>query len=112
MVEVNILPTFLVAHKWKPEEEISVIKEAIGLLTALREHKLPEGVELCATYMTNTQTGYCVWKAYCKETLEKVFDQTPTMKKGTEIIPVIQSYPPTIEYILSLYQQMVQAASE
>ncbi len=112
-MKVNILPTFLAAHKWKPEEEISVIKEAIALLTALREHKLPEGVELCTTYMTNTQAGYCVWKACSKETIEKVLlEQTPTLEKGIEIIPVIQSYPPTLEYILALYQRLVQAASE
>jgi len=105
------MPLFVAVHKWNPEEMIAVTKEMVPFFAAIGEGKLPEGIELCATYMTGDfQGAFCVWKARSKEDLEKVFDQAPTVKKGTEIVPVLQSYPPTMEYVLALYQQMIQAA--
>jgi hypothetical protein len=101
------MPLFIALHKWNPEDEITVTKEAMALFTA----KLPEGVELRNTYETGAQRAFCVWVAPNKETLEKVFDQSaPVMKKGTEFVPVVQSFPPTMEYVLTLYQMMIKGA--
>jgi len=100
-------------HKWKPEEEIAVIGEMAAAFTAYPEGKTPEGAELYATYMTGAQGAYCVWKAPNGAVLERLFDQhLPTLKKGTEFVPVIQSFPPTIEWDVSLYQAIVKMASK
>lgn len=105
------MPLFVAVHKWKPEEEIAVTKEVAGAFAAFPSGKIPEGIELCATYMTGAQGGYCVWVAPSKEALEKLFEQyMPTLKRGTEFVPVTQMYPPTMEYVLALWQQMIQAA--
>jgi len=100
-------------HKWKPEDEIAVLGEIAAGFAAYPEGKLPEGLELCATYMTGTQGAFCVWKAPNGAVLERLFDQhLPTLKKGTEFVPVIQSFPPTIEWVVSLYQAYVKGASK
>ena len=107
------MPLFVAVHKWNPEEMIAVTKEMVPMFAAIVEGKFPEEITLCATYMAgDLQGAFCVWNAPSKEALEKVFDQAPTVKKGTEIVPVVQSYPPTMEYVLALYQQMIQAASK
>jgi len=36
----------------------------------------------------------------------------PILKKGTEFVPVVQSYPATTEWVVSLYQLIVKAASK
>ena len=73
--------------------------------------KLPEGVELCTSHGTLAQRAFCVWKACSEEDLEKLFEQhAPTLKRGTEIVPVVQSYPPTVEYVLSLVQSFIKMA--
>jgi len=53
------------------------------------------------------------WRAPSKEVLEKGFEQlAPTLKKYTEFVPVVQEYPPTMEYVIGLYQQLIKAASK
>ena len=100
---------FIAVHKWKPEENLAVMKE----VAAFPVGKLPEGVELCAFYDTGAQGAYCVWNAPCKEDLEKLFEQhLPTLKKGTEFVPVMQAYPPTMEYVIALYQNIIKMASK
>jgi len=107
------MPTFIAVHKWKPQDEITITKELIAGFTAIVEGKSPKGVELCATYSTAAQGAFCVWVAPSKQALEKTFDQfCPTLKKYTEFVPVVQSYPPTMEYVLGLWQLMVKAASK
>jgi len=94
-------------HKWKPEELPAVLKEAIMLFTGIGEGKLPKGVELCNTYMRDNG-AFCVWVAPDRAVLEQLFKKhAPVMEKGTEIVPVMQSYPPTMEYVLSLWQTML-----
>ncbi len=112
--EKENMPLFLAVHRWKLEEQLAVTKEAAALFTAIAEGKLPGGIELCATYMSGGGAiqAVCVWKASNKEALGKVLDQAPVMKKTTEIIPVVQSYPSTVEYTISLWKQMTQAPSK
>jgi len=106
------MPLFVGVHKWKPEEEIAVVKESVAFFTAAPEGKFPEGVELCATYSL-AQGVYSVWNAPSKEILEKVFGKyAPTTIKGTEFVPVVQSFPPTTGYILSLWQAVIKMASK
>jgi len=84
---------FIALYKWRPEEEIVMVKELVAGFTAIVEGRGPKGVELCATYSTTAQRAFCVWKAPSKEALEKTFDQfAPTLKKATEFVPVAQSY--------------------
>lgn len=105
------MPLFVAVHKWKPEEFPIVLKEAITLFSGLGEGKLPKGIELCCTYMRDNG-AFCVWVAPDLAILEQIFDQhAPVMKKGTEFVPVIQSYPPTMEYVLSLWQSMLPQTS-
>jgi hypothetical protein len=102
-------------HKWKPEEELVVSKEVLAAFTALSEGKFPEGVELCASYRGPRQAcrAFCLWKARTQEDLEKLFDKyMPTLKKGTEFVPVLQNYPPTMEYVLSLAKAFIEMASK
>jgi len=107
------MPLFIAVHKWKPQDEIAIMKELVAGYAAIVGGKGPKGVELCATYSTAAQGAFCVWKAPSKADVEKAFDQfAPTLKKYTEFVPVEQSYPPTMEYVLSLWQQWVKAASK
>jgi len=102
---------FVAVHKWKPEEFPAIMKEAMVLFTAVREGKLPTGIELCSTYMRDNG-AFCVWVAPDQAILEQLFDQhAPVMKKGTELVPVVQSYPPTMEYVLFLWQTMLAQAA-
>lgn len=107
------MPLFVGVHKWKPEEEIAVVKESVAFFTAAPEGRFPEGVELCATYHTGAQGVYSIWHAPSKEVLEKLFKKyAPVVSKGTEFVPVVQGFPPTIEYVLSLYQEAIKMASK
>ncbi|MGQ9781348.1 MAG: hypothetical protein ACUVQ8_03720 [Nitrososphaeria archaeon] len=81
---------------------MAVTKEALALFAT----KLPEGIELHATYMRDNG-AFCVWIASDKKTLETMFEAAPVMKKGTEVVPVVQMFPPTLEYVLSLWQTML-----
>jgi len=53
-----------------------------------------------------------LFKAPSKEDLEKRFDKLPTVKKYIEFVPVVQSYPPSMEYVLALTQMLIKAASK
>lgn len=108
----KIMPLFVVVHKWKPEDELVVAKETIALYSAKLAGTAPEGVKLHFTYGL-PQRAYCVWEAVSKDALEKVFDQyAPTLKKSTEFVPVVQVYPPTMEYVIGLSQQLINALSK
>jgi len=115
LCEEEAMPLFVGVHKWKPEEEIAVVKESVAFFTAAPEGKFPaEGVELCATYHTGALYNVIsVWNAPSKAILEKVFGQyAPTVMKGTEFVPAVQGFPPTTEYILSLYQAIIKMVSK
>ena len=104
---------FIAIHRWKPQDTITITKELVAGFTAIAEGRLPEGVELCATYSTAAERAFCVWKAPNREALEKGFDEwAPTLKKGTEFVPVFQSYPPTMEYVLGLWQAWIKMVSK
>ena len=105
------MPLFIAVHKWKPQDEIAIMKDLVAGFTAILEGRIPN-VKLHATYSL-AQGGYCVWEAPNLETVEKAFEKfAPTLKKYTEFVPVVQMYPPTMEYVLVLYQQMIKAASK
>jgi len=45
--------------------------------------------------------------------LEKAFDQfAPVLKKYTEFVPVTQMYPPTMDYVIELWEQGIKLASK
>lgn len=104
------MPTFIALHKWSAEDDLTVMKEVVAGLKS----KLPEGVELHAMYSTppDLHRAFCIWVAPDKGTLEKLFDQLPVLKKGTEFVPVCQSLPPTLEYELSLTDMIIKGASK
>jgi len=109
------MPTFIALHKYNPKDELTIMKELVAGFTAIAEGKGVKGVELCATYEAppGTQRVFCVWKAPSLADLEKSFDQfAPTLKKYTEFVPVCQSYPPTMEYVIALWKLGIQAASK
>jgi hypothetical protein len=100
------MPTFIALTKWKPEDRSAVLKELFGSLGA----PLPEGVKLCSAYH-DPQQFYGIWEAPSKEVLEKgVGKLAPTIKKYTEFLPVVQCYPPSLEFVMSLWQQISKAA--
>jgi hypothetical protein len=107
------LPLFVAVHKWKPEDDIVIMKELLAGFTAMLGGKLPEGIELCSTYMRSDHGAFCVWSSPGKKELEEQFRKyLPTMLKGTEFVPVIQSHPPTVEYGLELMKMIVGMASK
>ena len=109
--EGESIPLFVGVHKWKPEQQITIIKESVAFFTAAPDGKFPEGIQLCAAYSLD-QGVYSVWEAPNKEVLEKVFGKyAPTTMKGTEFVPVTQTFPPSIGYTVSLWQTMIQMAS-
>lgn len=106
------MPLFVAVHKWKPEDQLVVTKETIALYSAMLAGTAPEGAKLHFTYAL-PQGAYCVWEAVSKDALWKVFDKyAPTLKRFTELAPVVQMYPPTMEYEIGLVQQMVNATSK
>jgi hypothetical protein len=105
------MPIFIAVHKWKPEEQLTVLKEIYRFFTKFTTQASTE-VECHSTYMSENR-AFCVWKAPSIETLEKAFSaHAPTIKKGTEFIPVVQMVPPTMEYTLSLIKNILDVASE
>ncbi len=105
------MPLFVAAHKWKPEDDRIMLKELDAGFTAMLAGKTPRDVKLHLTY-SFPQEAYCVWEAPSKDALEKQFDTyLPTLKKFTEFVPVLQMYPPTMEYVVAGWQQMIQASS-
>jgi hypothetical protein len=101
------MPLFVAVHKWKPEDELVIAKETIALYSAMLAGTFPEGTKIHFSYGL-TQGAYCVWEAVSKDTIEKVFDQyAPTLKKSTEFDPVVQVYPPTMDYVIQLGQRLI-----
>jgi hypothetical protein len=104
---------FVAVHKWKPEQFAAITKETLALFKAFSEGKLAKGVDLLFSYNNITPNGaFCVWVAPNPATLEQLFGKyCPVLKKGTEFVPVVQSYPPTMEYVTSLLQMMLAQAA-
>ncbi len=95
------MPTYHITHRWSDEEALDAMREAADFFTKV---DLPEGVEFLASY--NFDGGcHVLWKAPSKEVLLGLLEgiDVPTFRKNMEITEVIQSYPPTIEYIIRLW---------
>ena len=103
------MPMFIAVHKWKPEEQLTILKELYDFFTKFRP-RAREDVQCCSTYMSDNET-FCVWIAPSAETLEKGFEgHSPTLKKGTEVVPVVQAIPPTMDYLLTLWKNILDLA--
>ncbi len=101
------MPMYLVTHTWPDEEALKATKEAADFFERLSA--LPDGIEFLASY--NFDVGcYTLWKAPNKEVLEKLMEGSPTFKKNAEIVEVVQSYPPTVEYIVRTWRMVLSAA--
>jgi len=110
---VKFLPLFVAVHKWKPEDDIVIMKELVAGFTALLEGKVAKGVELCSTYMRSDHGAFCIWNSPGKKELEVEFRKyLPTLLKGTEFVPVMQSHPATTEYGLELMKMIIGMASK
>jgi len=73
----------------------------------------PKGIELCYTWARTDIGAFCLWNVPSVEALENFFKKFgPTMLKTTKFYPVLQVYPGTIEYELSLLQAIVGMASK
>jgi len=100
-------------HEWPPADQITVVKEMIVGFNELIKGTAPEGIELCYTWARTDIGAFCLWKVPSVETLEKFFRKFgPTMLKTTKFYPVLQVYPGSIEYELSLLQAIVDMASK
>jgi hypothetical protein len=100
-------------HKWKIEDDLALKKEATELFTAADSGKLTAGIKLCFAYIHGLpQASQSVWEVPSKEALEKEFEKFPVLKKYTEFVPVVQIYPPTLEYEIALVKQLIKAASK
>ena len=108
------MPLFIAVHKWPKEEMITCTKEMIAGFTAMLKGETPKEITLSSTWTRGDLLGaFCCWDAPNKEALSKLFQQyLPTMLKYTEFVPVSQAYPPTIENTLSLFQTIVDMASQ
>ena len=103
------MPLFIAVHKWKPQDDLVINKELIAGFSA----KPPKDVILHYTWTAADCRAFCFWEAPSVEDLNKVFKQyLPTLLKYTEFVPVVQTYPPTMEAILGLMQQLVKATSK
>jgi dihydrodipicolinate synthase/N-acetylneuraminate lyase len=108
------MPTFIATHtKWKTEDDLAIKKEVLATFAAAESGKLPSGVKLCLAYSYLPQGSQCIWEAPSKEALEKVFEKfSPILKKYTEFVQVVQAYPPTMDFVVYLSQQVFKAASK
>lgn len=102
---------FIAVHKWPKEAQIICTNDMINGFTALIKGETPKEIILYNTWTRDDYGAYCCWEAPNKEALNKLFKQyLPTMLKYTEFVPVMQAYPATIEYELSLLKMMCDAA--
>ena len=107
------MPLFIAVHKWPKEEMITCTKEMIAGFKAMLKGETPKDIILHSTWTRADFGAFCFWDAPSKEALEKLFKQyLPTMLKYTEFVPVSQAYPPSVEYVLGLWQNMVDMASK
>ena len=103
----------IAVHKWKPEAEITITKEMIYGFTLLLEGKQPQGIKLNSTQMRSDHGAFCTWEAPTKEELENFFKKFgPTLLKVTEFIPILQAFPATVEYELSLLKMITELTSK
>jgi hypothetical protein len=92
------MPMYHITHHWSTEEETLAAKEAADFFSRA---ELPEGFEFLASYNFNGG-AHTIWRAPSREELEKLIDtiDAPIFKRNMEITEVVQSYPPTVEYIV------------
>jgi hypothetical protein len=107
------MPIFIAVHKWTKETNVTCTKEMIAGFTAMLKGETPKDIILHNTWVTADYRGFCSWEAPSKEALDKLFRQyLPTMLKYTEFVPVLQAYPPSMEYVLGLMKNVVDMASK
>jgi hypothetical protein len=107
------VPIFIAVHKWTKETDITCMKEMIAGFRAMLKGETPKDVILHSTWTRADYGAFCSWEAPSKEALDKLFKQyLPTMLEYTEFVPVLQTYPPSLEYVLALAQNMVDRASK
>src|SRR4030067_808203 len=100
-------------HKWKAESEITITKEMIGGFTTLLENKQPAGIKLHSTHMRGDHGAFCLWEAPSMVDLQNFFKKfVPPLYKATELVPVLQAFPATVEYELSLLKMITDLASK
>jgi hypothetical protein len=103
----------IAVHKWTEDVHITMIKEMIEGFTDLLEGTAPEGIKLCFTWQRPDYGAFCLWDVPSVDALEKFFKKFgPTMLNYTEFVQVSQVYPPSMEYVLSLFQAIVDMASQ
>jgi hypothetical protein len=102
---------FIALHKWPKEEQITCTREMIAGFTALLKGETPKEIVINSTYIREDYGAFCCWDAPNKESLVNLFKQyLPTMLKYTEFIPVMQAFPATVQYELSLLKMMCDMA--
>jgi hypothetical protein len=109
------MPKFVAVHKWTRETNIACIKELIIGFTAMLKGEVPKDIILHYTWsrLDDPYGAFCCWEAPSKEALVKLFEKyLPTLLKYTEFVPVLQMYPPTVEYELSLLQAIRDMSSK
>ena len=107
------MPMYIITHKWAPEELTPAMKEAARFFESVLVEgaELPKGVEFLASY-NFVDGSYTIWKAPKKEILEKIMEDFPVFKKEAEIVEVVQSYPPTMEYIVRIWKMLIAFAQK
>ena len=94
---------FLVTHRYSDEESIKATKEAADFFKRL---PLTGDIEFLASY--NFVGGsYTIWPKN-REALEEYMKtiNAPTFHKNMEITEIVQSYPPTVEYTIRLWEML------
>lgn len=100
-------------HKWKPEDEITITKEMIGGFNTLLENKQPAGIKLLSTHMRGDHGAFCLWDVPSVSELEGFFRKFgPTLLKATEFHAVLQAFPASVEYELSLLKMITDLAQK
>jgi len=107
------MPLFIAVHKWTEGTHITIIKEMIVGFTELLQGTVPKGIEICFTWQRPDYGAFCLWNVPSKEALENYFKKFgPTLLKHTEFVPVYQVYPPSMEYVLGLFQNIVDLSTK
>jgi len=95
---------FLVTHRYSDDESIKATKEAAEFFRRL---PLTGDVEFLTSY--NFVGGsYTIWKAKDRKALEEYMEtiEAPTFKRNMEITEIVQTYPPTVEYTIKLWEML------
>ncbi|NJE00761.1 hypothetical protein [Thermococcus sp. JdF3] len=98
------MPMYLVTHHYSREESIKATKEAADFFRRL---PLTGDIEFIASYNFNGGS-YTIWRAQNREALEEYMKtiNAPTFHKNMEITEIVQSYPPTVEYTIRLWEML------